>query len=190
MDKIFLCIGDSLTTGFGVSPKDSWFSICKNELTEYKWVNKGINGDTISSMLCRLHNDLITSNANHVFIMGGSNDFLMNKEVDYVYESFLLCIEDIRSFNATPIVGIPPKCYGPSAKIYWDPYVDYSKFNTKIEMYRQSLKSFCENNSISYIDLCEFISNDETSYIDGLHPSKEMHKLVSDKFLNKIKESN
>lgn len=190
MDKTILCIGDSLTTGFGVPPRDSWFSICKNDLNEYKWINRGINGDTISSMLCRLHNDLIDSNPNNVFIMGGSNDFLMNKDVDYVYDSFLLCIKDIINFKAKPIVGIPPKCYGPSAKISWDPYVDYSKFNTKIELYRQYLKSFCENKSIPYIDLYELIPNDEGSYIDGLHPSKEMHMLVTSKFLNKIKESN
>lgn len=190
MNNTILCIGDSLTTGFGVSPKDSWFSICKNELTSYKWINRGINGDTISSMLNRLHNDLTKSNANYVFILGGSNDFLMNKEVDHVYECFLLCIEDIIKLKATPIVGIPPKCYGPSAKISWDPYVDYSKFNTKIELYRQYIKNFCESKSICYIDLYTHIPNEELSYIDGLHPSKGIHKLVSDKILSKIKESN
>lgn len=53
-----VCLGDSLTYGFGVSRSNSWTNIV-NEETRLEIVNKGINGDTTSGMLARFNEDVV-----------------------------------------------------------------------------------------------------------------------------------
>ena len=48
-----ICIGDSLTFGYGVRPSQRWTRLCAQE-TGWEIVNKGISGDTTGGMLVRL----------------------------------------------------------------------------------------------------------------------------------------
>ena len=70
-----VCLGDSLTYGFGVSRSNSWTNIVNKE-TRLEIVNKGINGDTTSGMLARFNEDVVKNSPDIVFIMGGTNDFI------------------------------------------------------------------------------------------------------------------
>ena len=48
----FIFLGDSLTFGYGVKPKDNWV----HKLSEYlklNILNKGVNGNPTTDMLCR-----------------------------------------------------------------------------------------------------------------------------------------
>lgn len=48
-----ICIGDSLTFGYGVRPSRRWTRLCAQE-TGWEIVNEGISGDTTGGMLVRL----------------------------------------------------------------------------------------------------------------------------------------
>ena len=48
-----ICIGDSLTFGYGVRPFQRWTRLCAQE-TGWEIVNEGISGDTTGGMLVRL----------------------------------------------------------------------------------------------------------------------------------------
>ena len=48
-----ICIGDSLTFGYGVRPSQRWTRLCAQE-TGWEIVNEGISGDTTGGMLVRL----------------------------------------------------------------------------------------------------------------------------------------
>ena len=50
-------IGDSFTRGFGVRRNESSVPSLLEKETKKILVNKGINGDTTSGMLARLHRD-------------------------------------------------------------------------------------------------------------------------------------
>ena len=71
----FVCLGDSLTEGYGVRAEMCWVSLLP-ELTGYQWINAGISGDTTSGMLARLDRDVISRSPDGAVLMGGVNDIL------------------------------------------------------------------------------------------------------------------
>src|SRR5665647_575487 len=71
-----VCIGDSLTQGFGVSNRENWVALM-NKSSKVEFINKGINGDTTSGMLSRFNKDVIEEKPKIVIIMGGLNDIIV-----------------------------------------------------------------------------------------------------------------
>ena len=70
-----VCIGDSLTSGFGVFKDKRWTELMiKNH--KLNIINKGINGDTTTGMLCRFFDDVLSLKPSLAIIMGGCNDFI------------------------------------------------------------------------------------------------------------------
>ena len=70
----FIFLGDSLTFGYGVKPKDNWV----HKLSEYlklNILNKGVNGNTTTDMLFRFYEDVVSNSPKSLFIMGGTNDY-------------------------------------------------------------------------------------------------------------------
>lgn len=51
-----VCLGDSLTYGYGVPRKDGWVSLAA-QATGHTLVNKGVSGDTTGGMLARFARD-------------------------------------------------------------------------------------------------------------------------------------
>ena len=53
-----ICIGDSLTFGYGVHLSQRWTQLCAQE-TGWELVNEGINGDTTGGMLARMQGGVL-----------------------------------------------------------------------------------------------------------------------------------
>ena len=53
-----ICIGDSLTFGYGVHLSQRWTRLCAQE-TGWELVNEGINGDTTGGMLARMQGGVL-----------------------------------------------------------------------------------------------------------------------------------
>ena len=68
-----ICIGDSLTFGYGVRPSQRWTRLCAQE-TGWEIVNEGISGDTTGGMLARFSADVLPERPDAVLMMGGAND--------------------------------------------------------------------------------------------------------------------
>lgn len=76
-----ICIGDSLTFGYGVHLSQRWTWLCAQE-TGWELVNEGINGDTTGGMLARMQGGVLAelregglgADRPYVLLMGGSND--------------------------------------------------------------------------------------------------------------------
>ena len=47
-----ICLGDSLTFGYGVRVSQRWTHLCAQD-TGWKIVNEGVSGDTTGGMLAR-----------------------------------------------------------------------------------------------------------------------------------------
>ena len=69
-----LCIGDSLTAGYGVPREQCWVSLLDRQ-TQHHWQNAGISGDTTPGMLARLQQ--LPSKPDLIIWMGGINDILL-----------------------------------------------------------------------------------------------------------------
>ncbi len=53
-----ICIGDSLTFGYGVHLSQRWTRLCAQE-TGWELANEGINGDTTGGMLARMQGGVL-----------------------------------------------------------------------------------------------------------------------------------
>lgn len=102
-----VCIGDSLTFGYGVPAKENWVSLIKEPL-QMEVLNKGANGDTTSGMLSRSYEDVIKNHPNYVIIMGGSNDFMSNRSLKIVTDNITLIVKDAVNYKIISIIGIEP----------------------------------------------------------------------------------
>ncbi|MDT8716756.1 hypothetical protein IAI10_08805 [Clostridium sp. 19966] len=178
-----ICLGDSITRGFGVKNYECWVSIL-NSLDRYALINKGINGDTTASMLERLWRDVLTLNAEYCIILAGTNDFLMGRSTKYVFENISLLATDCIKNKYIPIIGSPIPTIPILAKKYWDDSIDYELVNNKLNKLNSMLKDLSVSKNILFIDLYKvFIKRDslaEDLYTDGIHPNALGHKLIAE----------
>ena len=177
-----ICIGDSLTYGYGVHKSKRWSNLL-NEKYGIDIVNKGINGDTTSGMLDRFYEDVLSNSPSHVIIMGGTNDLIKYCSLENVIENIKALMDEALKNNITPIVGIQIPFYIHMAKNSWSPTLHYDKIQKDIILYRQWVIEYCRKNNLKYIDFYErFSSIDEENkkdyYIDGLHPNEKGHRLM------------
>lgn len=172
-----ICIGDSLTFGYGVGQDNSWVSLLNDE--KNKTLNKGVNGDTSTGILSRIYPILKSSNSDMCLIMCGSNDILMNKSIDSIIENIKLMVNDCNSLNIKPIILSPPKIYESLALERWDSSISYDKCNCKLEEYSSKLNLFCKENNILFIDINSNLPFDSSNYTDGLHISIKGNILIS-----------
>lgn len=188
-----VCLGDSLTFGYGVSKKERWTELLK-ERADFKVINKGVNGDTTPGMLSRSFKDVIKNSPDYVIIMAGTNDLLMGRSLDRVEENVKSLCEEMLSHNITPVIGIQPPIIVRMAEKYWEPGIDYSAVNKNISEYRYWVKN--NNESIRYADFYDVIKfrcdngTDTDFYIDGLHLTSKGHELIADFAAAVLKEIN
>lgn len=76
-----LCLGDSLTFGFGATP-DTSYPRQLEALTGHATHNAGVNGDTAEGALARLPTLLQDTTPGLVLVSIGGNDFLRNRPLE------------------------------------------------------------------------------------------------------------
>lgn len=188
--KKIICIGDSLTTGFGVHRNESWFHIVKQTLPDFEFINKGTNGDTTTGILSRFYTDVISNNPDTILLMAGSNDFLSGKSVEFVMDNLKLMIKDLKDNNIDFIIGIPTEVVGTMAKVSWSPYVDYSILNSSVYCYKNILSKYCIEHNIPHVNFYNIINTalkthkENDLFVDGLHPTSYGHCLMAKELLN------
>lgn len=188
-----VCIGDSLTFGYGVSRKDRWSETVRKELN-IELINRGVNGDTTAGMLSRSYEDAIKSKPDIVIIMGGTNDFICGRSEERVEENISALCQEAAMNNIIPIIVIQPPIAEEIAKRFWNPHVDYGKANSSIKNYRKWVIDNKVSTNVNYIDIYKTIlelcntQNKKEYYIDGIHLTEKGHnviaKLVIDKLIN------
>lgn len=178
-----VCLGDSLTFGYGVSKKERWTELLKDRV-DFKIINKGVNGDTTPGMLSRSFKDVISNNPDYAIIMAGTNDLLMGRSLASIEENVKSLYKEMESGNITPIIGIQPSIAEDMAEKYWEPGIDYKNVNKNIDKYRNWVIN--NDKSLKYADFYEVIKSackNGTSadyYVDGLHLTADGHKLIAD----------
>ena len=102
-----ICIGDSLTFGYGVRPSQRWTRLCAQE-TGWEIVNEGISGDTTGGMLVRLRALLaerdICVQRPLVLLMGGANDIFFSGTDTGARANMGAMLNQLLSLGVIPIV--------------------------------------------------------------------------------------
>lgn len=179
-----VCIGDSLTEGYGVRRSENWVALL-NERSENEFVNKGISGDTTGGMLARFQRDVIDEKPQYVIIMGGANDFIMGDSLGSVRANIMAMVHQAYHHRIIPILGTGIKADAETFRRDWAEITDVGRLNEKTAAHRDWIIQFCGTFNTKYIDFyAELENRADKKYgnglFDGLHPSKEGHRILSD----------
>jgi lysophospholipase L1-like esterase len=188
-----VCLGDSLTYGFGVSRRDTWVSLT-TERTGMELVNCGINGDTTGGMLARLRDEATTYSPGGVLMMGGSNDIFISGTAESAKANMSALSHQVVAIGAIPLIATPPPLDVENIRRDWASLSDAARAQKIGNEYAEWLRLFAGVFDITVIDFraaFEAVTNTERRralYIDGLHPTPEGHRLMADVLCCKLLE--
>lgn len=177
-----LCLGDSLTYGFDVRPVESWTSRL-SAATGIHIDNEGECGDTTLGMAYRLSQfDLDRYDA--FFVMGGSNDILLDGELADLYKNMENICMDLKTTGRPVYLGIPPLTKKESAMYGWQKAEDVEKHNARLSLYRNWLLGYAAEQGFTVIDFYKALADAEKKsvqnlYADGVHPTADGYAVLA-----------
>ncbi|HKL11560.1 MAG TPA: GDSL-type esterase/lipase family protein [Clostridia bacterium] len=184
-----LCLGDSLTEGYDIDPRDCWVDLLR-EREGLDVTNAGISGDMTAGMLARLPLALEKKEYTHVFIMGGTNDVEFGLSPNIIISNIKAAMRQLRHHGIHCAVGIPMPFDDKKTNLTHFEYVGCgTEYSKKIDEYCDGLRSFLEEDETAFIDFREFFKDgngrirSDLFLPDGLHPNRDGHELVYEKIL-------
>ncbi len=188
-----VCLGDSLTRGYGITASRAWVSLVSEKLG-ITMINRGISGDTTGGMLSRFEFDVVSHRPDYVLLMGGGNDFRAGCPPYVAQSNMMAMIHQAQSKGVIPIVGLAIPSDTDNLAPHWISFEgNYVIEKTSVE-YRKWLTNFCETFSIALIDFYQpFKQHFESRknlplFLDGLHPNADGHVIMADIAANKLEE--
>lgn len=181
-----ICLGDSLTFGYGVWRNDCWVSLIA-KATGLRVLNRGTNGDTTGYMLDRARRRIVpyeSQEGDIAIIMGGANDVLTYGANENDVSNIMTIAELFREKSCTPIIGVQPG-FKLSDYPFYGP-LDPDKLNDNFDRFAKSLITRAEDARITTFDLRPVL-NDPALFEDGIHPTEEGHRLIADTVLEIIR---
>lgn len=182
-----ICAGDSLTYGYGVRQNQCWVSLLQ-ATSNHEIINKGVNGDTSTSLLNRSYEDIISLQPCCTLVMCGTNDFLMGGSVNRTFDNLKLLCEEMIKNSIKVILLTPPPVFPSLAQEQWSSFIDYTKVNLKIKELGVQIKVFCTDNALKSLNLYEIFQklHGEFNHLfsDGIHLTAQGHQLIYNKLNN------
>ena len=187
--KTIICIGDSITYGYGVKNPDqnAWPTLLEKKLGDsWEVVNLGVIGSTLLDEGAFPYRS--TGNVERakeldpsiVFIMLGSNDSADPQWSIESYRAQLSALVDElerASSNDVQIVLMAPPCTFYHLN---DAARDESINQVLGEVIRPAVKDVAEEKGVLYIDLYEFTEDHPEWFPDKLHPNEEGNAAFAD----------
>jgi lysophospholipase L1-like esterase len=182
-----VCIGDSLTFGYGVKEQDNWVSRLSRKLKN-EIINRGISGDTTTAMKERFRRDVVNYRPSKVIIMGGTNDIFLNEGLKYILNNIDTMVDICNKNEFLPVLLTPlPVKEDIEEKILFED-MDYKKVNHNLDKLRELLTQYANKKSIITIDLGNILLKEgkinEQFLEDGIHVSKETHNRIAEIIYN------
>ena len=163
-----ICLGDSLTFGYGVWRNDCWVSLIARS-TGLQVLNRGTNGDTSGYMLDRARRRVVpyeTKPGDIAIIMGGANDTLTYGANENDVTNIMTIAGLFRDKKCTPIIGIQPG-FKPSEYPFYGP-MDPGKLNENFDQFADSLLAQAKDAGVITFDLRPVLP-DPALFGDGVH---------------------
>lgn len=186
--KLILCIGDSLTAGYGVAENTRWSNLLA-ERNSFEVINRGISGDTSTGIMTRFNSDLLSLKPDIAIIMGGTNDLWFNLPINQIIANICSIIRHSLYSQVKPIIGLPPLFFYRKSNIPKAELISPKRLSNKIVTYRQELTRFLEQDKQLSIDFSLGLT--ESDYLtDFLHPNESGHQKMSDNVQNILEKNN
>jgi len=177
-----VCIGDSLTYGYGVLSAECWVDLIKMHF-DIEVINQGVNGDTTSGILSRYYSDVIDKKPDYVIIMAGTNDLLMNYPLTLIKDNIKILVKEAKENTIVPIIAFQPPIIAEIAESYWNEKGNYATSAIILAAYVNWLKTYSQDNNIDFVNFYDIFINEnsiKSLYSDGIHPNADGHKLMFD----------
>ena len=162
-----LCLGDSLTYGYGVRREDTWCATA-SRLTGHDFINRGVNGALTGEML---EQELF---GDELFIMGGLNDLFMGLPLSVPLKHLHSICVRARAAGIRPTLGIPMQISSDVSEAWCDGPVDIDYVRKAYAEFSEELLRFGRQNDIRTIDFRPVVGPAELSF-DGIHPNARGH---------------
>ena len=185
MDMI--CIGDSLTYGYGVRRAQCWTELA-SAMSGWTLRNHGICGDTTGGMLVRLREILREKSGGErcFLLMGGCNDIFFSRSSTGARENMAAMTHQLFAAGEMPLIAVGPGVAQGHYPNAWTDLVDFPEAAEEIERYYAWLERFCSSFGVRMIDFRrDFRDRDGRMrtelYLDGLHLNPEGHRVMAER---------
>jgi len=188
-----VCLGDSLTEGFGASQpsvidkKKSYPAFLQNKV-KITVVNAGISGDTAAGGLARVDKDVLSKNPQIVIILLGANDFFHQSPASETKKDLQAIISKVKKENRKIFLA---SFIGDAA---WEagyletfPALISSSVIALLADYKKMYSELrSENTDIGVIsDIWKGIGKNQMS--DPIHPNAEGYSIMADNIFTDIR---
>lgn len=184
-----VCIGDSLTFGYGVKETENWVSVLSTKIKE-NLINKGIPGNTTTEMKERFIEDVVDNKPSKVLIMGGTNDVFLNSTINDILNNINTMVQMCEINSIIPIILTPLRVKDNLEVKIWFEDMDYKKVNRSLVQLRSLLIKYGEEKNITCIDLGTILLEKgkimEQFLEDGIHVSEQIHNEIAEIIYNSI----
>lgn len=179
-----ICLGDSLTYGYGVARAVTWTALLSNGADGPEVVNRGISGDTTGGMLARLETDVLAEKSDLVLLMGGSNDIFFGRDLAAAKCNMAAIVFQCMAHRRKVVLGIPFPVLEKGLADQWKPFAGGEEVRRLLGEYGRWLVEFGREFGIPVLDLGEALPREEkdriSCYLDGIHLSPGGHRLVAE----------
>lgn len=181
--KKIVCLGDSLTYGFGVRRGLVWTCLAASGGT-VELINKGINGDTTGGMLARFSDDVEAQRPAAVLLMGGANDIILGAGGAVARANIAAMAHRAVARCILPIIGIPI-AFSLPVREDWAALADFTVASVEYNAYADWLRRFCAAFRFPMADFravllaASEVEGPQALYLDGLHPSARGHEILA-----------
>ena len=187
---IMICIGDSLTYGYGVRRTQCWTALA-SEMSGWTLQNHGVCGDTTGGMLVRMreivHDLQESERENRCFLlMGGCNDVFFSGSSVSARENMAAMVHQLFSLGEMPLIAIGPGISNGAYPSAWTDLVDFSEAAEEVRRYYNWMERFCSTFGVRMIDFRRDFRNERGEqrselYIDGLHLNPDGHRVMAER---------
>jgi len=167
-----VCLGDSLTEGYGIPQTARWSDLLLKDL-EIEIINQGISGDTTGGMLARFQMDVLSEKPTHLIIMGGTNDLSFGLSPKLILSNYHSMLRQARRAEIQTIIGLP-------TVVFYDGFIDeenpllfspLKELSEQIDNFRKQLIIYAEDQELPIIDFSKDMKP-EQFLDDGVHPNE------------------
>ncbi len=171
-----LCVGDSITYGYGVPSAQSYPNQLAHLLAR-RVINAGVSGEKSWEGRDRFASLLDRHKPGYVLILYGANDVIFQQTTGTI-DNLRFMVEAARARQVLPIVATLTPAFGSHAYMQQE----ISNLNPRI-------RQFASAERIRLADLERTFKNDPALLLsDGLHPNAEGMRIIALTFFDKIDE--
>ena len=189
-DKI-VCLGDSITYGYPDGPDYSWVKVVA-ESTGYRFINRGISGETTGQMLARFASDVVAEKPAYVIFAGGHNDGWMGIAVNEVESNIRQVVELALQQGICPILVLPsPLNMEQLLQNFQGTREDAENYNHSLQQIRKWLAQYAADSGLFILDYYTPLL-DTTGrgiprlLLDGGHPTHEGYRVLGEAAIQQL----